>query len=143
MTDMKTLEGVAIELMDVFDINSPPIPIESMLQRPREDMWDEVDITHLSSTFLKVNDVHSPRMSLARMLARHVVSSPWGVARSLSGLLHDPDMLHVFARMLIMPRHMVMQLTTGARTPTAMSVHFEVPEEDARKRLIEMTEPTH
>jgi hypothetical protein len=138
MTDQNTLEQASIELMGVFDITTPPIPIENMLQRPKPNMWDEVDISHLSSSFLKVNDVYSPRMSLARMLARHVASSQWGQQHNLTPILTDPDQLYTFARMLIMPRNMVMQLTTGARTPTAMSVHFEVPEEDARLRLLDL-----
>ncbi|MEO0562561.1 MAG: hypothetical protein AAF125_10625 [Chloroflexota bacterium] len=139
MTDNQTLEQVAMDLMGVFEINTPPIPIESMLQSPRENMWEEVDITHLSSSFLKVNDVYSPRMSLARMLARHVASSKWGEAHEVIPILKDADQLYTFARMLIMPYNMVMELTTGARTPTAMSIHFEVPEEDARVRLVEIT----
>jgi hypothetical protein len=139
MTDQNILEQASTELMSVFDINTPPIPIENMLQRPKENMWEEVDISHLSSSFLKVNDVYSPRMSLARMLARHVASSQWGQQHNLLPILQDPDQLYAFARMLIMPRHMVMELTTGARTPTAMSVHFEVPEEDARLRLIDLS----
>ncbi len=139
MTDQNTLEQASIELMRVFDITTPPIPIENMLQRPKANMWEEVDIAHLSSSFLKVNDVYSPRMSLARMLARHVASSQWGQQHNLTAILQDPDQLYTFARMLIMPRNMVMELTTGARTPTAMSVHFEVPEEDARLRLIDLT----
>lgn len=139
MAEQKDLEQIAIELIDLFEITTPPIPIENMLQRPKENMWNEVDITQLSSSFLKVDDVYSPRMSLARMLARHVASSGWGKQRNLTDMLNDPDQLYTFARMLIMPRNMVMDLTTGARTPTAMSVHFEVPESDARTRLIDLT----
>lgn len=138
MTNQTILEDASMKLMSVFDITTPPIPIENMLQRPKPNMWDEVDISHLSSSFLKVNDVYSPRMSLARMLARHVAASPWGQQHNLTPILQDPDQLYTFARMLIMPRNMVMELTTGARTPTAMSVHFEVPEEDARLRLIDL-----
>lgn len=138
MIELSHLEHVTEELMAIFEINTPPIPIENMLQRPSQEMWVEVDITQLSSGFLQVKDVYSPRMSLARMLARHVASSKWGQERDLTDLLHNPDQLHVFARMLIMPKFMVMTLTTGARTPTAMSVHFEVPEADAKVRLEEL-----
>ena len=138
MIDHQTLEQAAAELMAVFEINTPPIPIENMLQRPRENMWQEVDITQLSSSFLSVTDVYSPRMSLSRMLARHVASSEWGKERDLTAILKEPDTLHSFARMLIMPRDMILTLSAGARTPTAMSIHFEVPESDAALRLEEI-----
>jgi hypothetical protein len=42
--------------------------------------------------------------------------------------------------MLVMPSTMVKALSSGARTPTAMSMHFEVPEEDARLRLDELAD---
>jgi hypothetical protein len=139
MTQHPDFESIAIELLLVYDITTPPIPIENMLQRPRADMWEQVDITQLSSSFLTLNDVYSPRMSLARMLARHVASSQWGKDHGLTVILENPDLLYAFGRMLIMPRDMVMELSASARTPTAMSVHFEVPEEDARLRLREIT----
>lgn len=138
MPDMKHLEAIASELIETFDINSPPVPIESMLQYPKADMWREVDINQLSGSFISIKEHYSPRMSLARLLARHVVTSPWGNQRGLSELRHDEALLRAFARMLIMPAGMVKALSSGARTPTAMSMHFEVPEEDARLRLEEL-----
>jgi hypothetical protein len=140
MPDMNHLEAIASELIENFEINSPPVPIESMLQYPRPDMWREVDINQLSSSFISVREHYSPRMSLARLLARHVVTSPWGNQRGLSDLRNDDGLLRAFARMLIMPVGMVKALSSGARTPTAMSMHFEVPEEDARQRLEELAD---
>jgi hypothetical protein len=37
-----------------------------------------------------------------------------------------------------MPEDMVKALSPGARTPITMSMHFEVPEDDARQRLKEV-----
>lgn len=139
MDDMKRLEAIATELIETFEINAPPVPIESMLQYPKPDMWREVDINQLSGSFINVKEHYSPRMSLARLLARHVVTSPWGSKRGLAKLRHDDTLIRAFARMLIMPIGMVKALSSGARTPTAMSMHFEVPEEDARLRLEELT----
>jgi hypothetical protein len=138
VTDLSHLEGVATELIQIFEINTPPVPIEIMLQRPKPDMWKEVDITELSVGFLKGGGHYSPRMSLARLLARHVVHSEWGEQRGLKDILkseNGEEMLRAFARMLIMPREMVKALTPGARTPITMSMHFEVPEDDAQQRL--------
>jgi hypothetical protein len=133
------LESVTQELMDAFNITTPPIPIESMLQRPCSDMWEEVDISQLSGSFLKVTESYSPRMSLARLLARHVINCPWGEARQLSGLEREEGKLYRFARMLVMPEKRILELTPTARTPQLVSVHFEVPADDARLRLQELS----
>lgn len=138
---MNQLEAIASELISTFEIENPPIPIEIMLQRPKPDMWDEVDITELSVGFLKTGGHFSPRMSLARLLARHILQSDWGMRHGLQELLRgeqSEDMLRAFARMLIMPAEMVKALSAGARTPVTMSMHFEVPEDDARLRLKEL-----
>ncbi len=139
MFDLKKLDMIASELIDTFDIKAPPIPIESMLQHPMTDMWEEVDISKLSGGFLSIKEIYSPRMSLARLLARHVVNSTWGKARAMPDLVANEEEYHILARMLIMPHKMVSALSSGARNPTAMSFHFEVPEEDARQRLVELT----
>lgn len=142
MADRNQLENIATELIQIFEINTPPVPIEIMLQRPKPDMWKEVDITELSVGFLRGGGHYSPRMSLARLLARHVVHSEWGEHRGLKDVLKEGDgdeTLRAFARMLIMPVEMVKALTPSARIPITMSMHFEVPEEDAKQRLDELT----
>jgi hypothetical protein len=141
VTDMTLLESIASELIKTFEIGNPPIPIEIMLQRPKPDMWEEVDITELSVGFLKTGGHFSPRMSLARLLARHIVQSDWGQGRGLQDIMKqdkNEELLRAFARMLIMPGEMVKALSSGARTPITMSMHFEVPEDDARLRLKEL-----
>ena len=140
MAEVHPLEAIASELIDTFEIKAPPIPIESMLQHPKPDMWAEVDIAKLSGGFLNIKEPYSPRMSLARLLARHVASSEWGKARELNAMIKTEDQIAAFARMLIMPLPMVKALSTGARTAPTMSLHFEVPEEDARARLTELIE---
>jgi hypothetical protein len=140
VADITQLETAAADLIVTFEISSPPVPIESMLQYPKTDMWREVNINQLSGSFINVKEFYSPRMSLARLLARHVATSEWGKRRNVGDVLHNEKQLHAFARMLIMPRGMVKALSSGARTPTAMSMHFEVPEEDARMRLEELAD---
>jgi hypothetical protein len=138
VSDLSQLEVVAAELIKIFEINAPPVPIEIMLQRPKPNMWKEVDITELSVGFLKGGGHYSPRMSLARLLARHVVHSDWGSEHGLEAIIQAAGgdvALRAFARMLIMPVEMVKALTPSAQTPITMSMHFEVPEEDASMRL--------
>lgn len=140
MDDMARLEAAADELVAQFEVKQPPVPIEIMLARPGPDMWEEVDITQLSGTFLSIKDPYRPRMSFARMLARHVAKSPWGEKHHVKAILDHggEEAISVFARMMIMPRGMVDALNNASRNPTAMSMRFEVPEDDARQRLLEL-----
>lgn len=140
MNEWHALEQVAGEVIQIFEITAPPIPIEKMLQHPKPDMWEDLDIKQLSVSFLKVTDYYSPRMSLARLLARQLVNSPWGGKRGLDVIAGDEKKLHRFTRMLVMPASMIIELSQSARTPSIMSVHFEVPIEDARMRLEELAE---
>lgn len=140
MNEWHALELIAEEVIKTFEINSPPIPIEKMLQHPKPDMWKDLDISQISVNFLKVTDYYSPRMSLARLLARQLCASQWGLRRSLDAIWGDEIKLHRFTRMLVMPSSMIMELTLTARTPSIMSVHFEVPLDDARLRLEELNE---
>jgi hypothetical protein len=138
VNDQQSLERIANEVMETFNISIPPIPIESMLQHPRADMWEDLDISQLSGSFLRVTEHYSPRMSLARLLARQLANSPWGQTRGLLAQISDEPTLHRFARMIVMPAPMVLELNPTARTPSLLSAHFEVPEEDARLRLEEL-----
>ncbi len=135
MSDWQHLENIANELIKVYDIRSAPVPVESMLQHPLDDMWDEIDISKLSGSFINVKDYYSPRMSLARLLVRHIVSSPWGKDRNLSDVRKDEESMRAFARMLMMPSQMVMALSPSAWTAERLSIYFEVPLDDAETRL--------
>jgi hypothetical protein len=139
VVDLSPLETVASEVIETFEIKAPPVPIESMLQHPKPGMWEEVDIARLSIGFLSIKDAYSPRMSLTRLLARHVVHSEWGQAHNMQDMVKDDADVHAFARMLVMPLEMVRALSSSSRNPTTMSFHFEVPEEDARLRLMELS----
>ena len=138
MVDYAALETIVNELLEIYDTDIPPIPVETMLQKPKEGMWEEVDITQLSGSFLKFDDTYAPRMSMARLLARHISFSEWGAKRGLDALHEDNEGLYAFARMLVIPRIMLQELPTAARTPPAMRLHFEVPEADATKRLTDL-----
>ena len=134
MVDMRTLESVVEELLRLYNVTAPPIPIEQMLQKPHPDMWVDVDINEFSSSFLSISTPFAPRMSLARFLARHIAKSPWGEKRGLSQI-EENGQIHPFARILTMPGGLVMEINKESRTPELISLHFEVPEEDASLRL--------
>ncbi|MCU0513502.1 MAG: hypothetical protein MUE40_13150 [Anaerolineae bacterium] len=138
MQERRALEKITAEIMEVFEVYAPPVPIELMLHNPAAGMWDKIDVTQLSGSFLSIKDRFSPRMSMARLLARHIAVSDWGRKRGLFTLLQQQDNLQLFARMLVMPGDMVQGLTSSTRNPAYISTHFEVPEDDAGQRLLEL-----
>lgn len=140
MDNHAQMEALATKIVEMFEVYAPPVPIEIMLQKPLPDLWEEVDITQLSGSFLSIKDRFSPRMSLARLLARHIAVSDWGRQQGLFDMLKDGDAIQIFARMLVMPRDMVLGLTASQRNPAYMNTYFEVPEDDASQRLIELVE---
>ena len=136
--DFEKLEEIAEEICEAFEAFAPPIPVELMLQQPPESMWDEIDVAQLSGSFLSIKERYSPRMSLARLLVRHIAASAWGIERGLDKILGDTELLNAFARMLLMPKEMINGLTTAMKTPQSISIRFEVPESDAKDRLLEL-----
>jgi hypothetical protein len=104
-------------------------------------MWEELDLNQLSGTFLSLKSRYSPRMSMARMLARHAAGSEWGKSRGLNELFkNNKENLAAFARMLLMPADLVLSVSAGVRNPTVLSMRFEVPEEDALARLQDLAD---
>ncbi len=138
MDDMQKMESVVRELVQLYGVTAPPIPVEQMLQHPHPDMWEDVDMNDFSSTFLNISTPFSPRMSLARFLARHIAKSTWGEQRGLDGLDEDDGFIHRFGRVIVMPGDLVLEINEESRTPELISLHFEVPEDEARLRLQEL-----
>ncbi len=132
------LEKITEELLQAFEVYAPPVPIEHMLREPVNQMWREMDLTQLSGSFLDVRDQFSPRMSLARLLVRHIARSEWGMERELDTLLDNDAAVRQFSRMLIMPQAMIDSLTHSTRTALSISQEFEVPIEEAKQRLTEL-----
>ena len=60
-------------------------------------------------------------------------------SHDIAHVLADKESINRFARMLLMPKEMVLGLTTSMRNPKTMSTHFEVPESDAQERLLDLT----
>ncbi len=137
MVDLQQLEAVAREFISLFNISAPPIPIEKILQSPLPDMWDEVDVSQMTAR-LDLSSPYSPQMSMARLLARNIIASEWGKQHGIANLDQDDTAIRQFARMLVMPADMILQLNQTSRTPQLLSLHFEVPEPEASLRLQEL-----
>ncbi|NJL93678.1 MAG: hypothetical protein HC915_08070 [Anaerolineae bacterium] len=130
---LQTIESAVEAMLAAFDVDRPPVPVELMLQRPREGLWPEIDLAEMSATFLHLHDRYAPRMSVVRLLARNVARSPWGYAHGLASLADDSEQVNAFARAIILPQRFL-----DAPTPAdlaALSDRFEVPENDVLMRL--------
>lgn len=123
--------------INLYEISAPPVPVERMLQTPLPRMWDEVDVSQMTAR-LDLSSPYSAQMSMARLLARNLASCAWGFEHGLKGIDLDEDLIRRFARMLIMPADMILQLNETSRTPALLSLHFEVPEAEAKQRLEEL-----
>jgi hypothetical protein len=146
MTEQKTeppkmldiFETAVRQLIIAFEVERPPVPIELMLKRPKPNMWQEVNLSDLSISFINIKHLHSPRMSVARLLARHMCRSAWGQAQGLAPYSDDEEAVRALARALVMPFSMLAELSFNSRTEIMISSRFEVPEDDVRLRLIEL-----
>lgn len=136
--DAHQLEQLADELVAAYDNLAPPVRIESMLQQPLPGMWEELDIARWSSSFINIADLYSPRMSLARLLARNIAASDWGRERGLDEISADEEQIRAFARMLAMPSSLMQTLSPEARNAAYVSRHYEVPVDEAALRLSEL-----
>jgi hypothetical protein len=108
------------------------------LQRPKTGMWQQVNLSELSAAFINVRERYSPRMSIARLLVRYICRSAWGTKYQLAQFQTDDAAIRTFARVLLMPGAMIAALSDELRNPISISNRFEVPEEDAQLRLIEL-----
>lgn len=137
MSTFVQLEHIARDLIEAFDIKAPPIPVETMLQEPRAGMFESVDLNDASIGFFVSGDSsdYSPMMYMARLLARQLARSAWGVERQLEPLIRERNNLLAFARMIVMPMHMIEQLSEKSPTAEQLSSHFDVPVSEAVARL--------
>lgn len=127
-------DAVVTELMVAFEVERPPVPVELMLKRPRPGMWREPNLGDLSLSFIQISSQFGPRMSIARLLARHLCGCPWGAARGLRRD-HTDEEIRYLARAILMPSQMIAALPEAQRDPLDLGARFEVPESDALARL--------
>jgi len=131
------LEVVVDDLLTVFDVNSPPVPVEIMLQRPKTGMWQQVNLGEMSTTFLRVSEQYGLRLSIARLLARHICRSVWGEAHGLTAYSKNDTVIYALARALLIPRRLIVD-QKAPHDSIAVSYRFGVPESAARLRLMEL-----
>lgn len=136
MTEYEALEDAADALIAAFDITTPPVPIDTMMMTPRAGMWPKIDLSQLTLSFTARGDRFAPRISIARLIVRHLIQTEWGQAHNLHQLIgDDPSRIIDFGRMVLMPRALLNQMTDKDQTPINVSMAFMVPEDDAEARL--------
>ncbi|MHB8627280.1 MAG: hypothetical protein ACYDBJ_15670 [Aggregatilineales bacterium] len=135
---MALMEAATADLIVAFDVTTPPVPAEIMLQRPKAGMWQQVNLSELSAAFINVRERYSPRMSIARLLVRYICRSAWGSKYQLAQFQTNEEAIRTFARVLLMPYTMIAALNDSSRNSITISNRFEVPEHDAQLRLIEL-----
>ncbi|HLA42040.1 MAG TPA: hypothetical protein VJZ27_01310 [Aggregatilineales bacterium] len=143
MTDIKAMldeviDPVVNEILNIFDVTRAPVPVELMLQRPREGTWPQVDIAEMSVSFLNLHDRYAPRMSTVRLLARNIARCAWGQERGLKVLFEDFEYINLFARAIIMPRRLLEIVVDEDFDKITLSGRFEMPEEDTQARLLDL-----
>jgi hypothetical protein len=125
-------------ILQVYQLEAPPVPVEIMLQRPHNDLWEAADPSELSQATSAQFSRYGLRMSVARLLSRTIANSQWGQDQGLAVLSDEREPIRAFARALLMPRVMIEQIAPGVRTPTLIAMRFQVPEEDAKLRLLDL-----
>ncbi|MFQ3537180.1 MAG: hypothetical protein SNJ58_15065 [Aggregatilineales bacterium] len=135
---LAVFEQAVRALLSAFDVDQPPVPLELILQRPRPNMWRQVNLSELSLSFIDTQQPFGPRMSVARLLARHICRCPWGVEHGLAAYAEDQEAVHALARAIVMPRAMLEEMPPAQRTLSAISARFEMPERDVCLRLAEL-----
>src|SRR5262245_47525573 len=132
------IETAVKDLVKAFDVSTPPIPVELMLQRPKPGMWKEINLSELSTSFINVRQRYSPRMSVGRLLARSICRSEWGDRHQLKSYIEDDEAIRALARAILVPKDMLDLIPPASRSTMAVSMRFEVPEDDARQRLLDL-----
>lgn len=135
MALLSLIDPVVGEILYLFDTDRPPVQVELMLQRPRENTWPMIDLSEMSATFLNLHDRYAPRMSAVRLLARNIARSEWGQERGLEATLQDAASINMFARALIIPTQLLESIDASFHDIKAISLKFEVPEADTEARL--------
>ncbi|MBX3082449.1 MAG: hypothetical protein KF716_12505 [Anaerolineae bacterium] len=126
------------DLLTIYQVDAPPIPVELMLQRPKAGLWEAADPNELTNSAGMRQNKYTLRMSVSRLLARSISLSQWGHDHNLSVLEYDKEALRAFARAILMPRKMLEQIYEGIRTPPVIAMRFQVPAEDAQLRLLDL-----
>lgn len=132
------VESVAHQLLSAYGIQTPPVPLEAILQHPLPDMCHRIDLAVLPDTFFAQDDPYRPRQALAHLLVCLLADSEWGSQHGLAGVASSADKVNQLARAILMPRDWLSQLPPAALEPGVLGALYQVPVAEAIIRLQEL-----
>jgi hypothetical protein len=133
--EQQHIEALAIKLVNHYDFERPPIPVEKILSTPPEGL-NSIDISDLSLAFGIGEHRYEYRMALARLLYREVcrASAEWDVDYP-----YNNNAARYFAASLLIPAEWAIK---AIRHPLVnlqqLSEDFQVPEYAMASRLVQL-----
>ncbi len=135
------LQQLARTLLERYQIDQPPVPIDRIVKQPIDHLW-QAKPSQISFIIGHGIYRYAPRLAEARLLyrllsdnadARQIgLEAPWPASRRE---------VKYFARCLLMPEEWIRALPEADRTPDAIMERFQVTPYDAVIRLAELGLP--
>ncbi len=135
---VRSPERTVNELMALYHVEQPPVPLEAILQQPQAGMWTRIDLSVIAGPLAEAREIYTTRLALGQLLAHLICTCPWGSQRELDPLAQDEAALRKLTRSLLMPRDLLYRMPASTLKPSAMKALFEVPQLEARQRLVEV-----
>lgn len=135
--ELQRLDVLAQKILKHYNLSQPPVPIETILQHPPQELLPAVDITDLSLVFGIGEHRYEYRVAIARLLYRELCRHQ----REINGepLPYTNDAARYFAAALLIPADWVLKYI---RRPMVnlqqVSEAFQVPEYMMASRLAQM-----
>lgn len=131
------LDALASEILDIYSLSEPPVPIETIMQHPpRKLLPAAVDITDLSLVFGISEHRYEYRVAVARLLYRELCRYKDEHNESLP---YNNDAARYFAAVLLIPAEWALRYI---RRPLInlqqISEAFQVPDYMMASRLAQM-----
>lgn len=135
--ERKDLDRLVKTIFKHYHFKHPPVPIETILQQPPEDLLNAVDISDLSMVFGVSEHRYEYRMAMARLLYREICRK-----RHMTGgdsLPEHADASRYFAAALLIPEKWVIRATRWPFvTLQELSENYQVPEYVMASRLVQL-----
>jgi hypothetical protein len=138
----RCMEYATLRVLEAYEIDSPPILIERMLQIPIPALSQPLLFHLIAQPMIDgvVKPHYTPKVYLAQLLAVQIGTSDWGreSLRVRREWVLDPVCREKFGRILMMPAHMMHLFSANEPTDEDLHLMFDVPVDQAALRLGEL-----
>ncbi|MBN1681716.1 MAG: hypothetical protein JW966_15655 [Anaerolineae bacterium] len=132
------LEYLATQLLTLSRALRLPVPIEDILYSPPLDLW-HINPDQPPPCLMQTHDPLIKRLEMARTVARLVGESGWEPRQRLLGSQSfSRNESDIFCMALLIPTALLAGLNEQQRLPGRVSCLFQVPDEQAAIRLVEL-----